>query len=347
MRKLLASVIFISLVSISYAQSQLTPASQLRVQTDANGYLLVAGAAQTLPLSQATPFNNIRLKTDATGNLAVVMTGGDITGPIFLSTGCSPVQYSFTGRTTTGLCSSAAATWDLYGGGTLGLQGNTAQVSSSLPFVPFSNDLTSLGTTVLKWADLFLADGAVINFNSGNLTLTHSAGVLTNSGSYISASSGIGYGFGTSVNEGCIKKSGAGLLIRSCNDAQNAFIQASALQSSGTIGSTTRIIGSFTAPSISSGFGMDAAIVANNGSFAFTINVGTGGTANTGVIGLPAATTGWSVRCQDITTTPGVFDTKQTASSTTTASIGNFNTTLGTAAAWTASDVLSCSAMAY
>lgn len=38
---------------------------------------------------------------------------------------------------------------------------------------PISNDGASLGTAALNWADLFLASGGVINFNNGNLGLTH------------------------------------------------------------------------------------------------------------------------------------------------------------------------------
>jgi len=47
---------------------------------------------------------------------------------------------------------------------------------------PAVSDGTALGTTSLMWADAFLASGAVINFNAGNYTLTHSAGLLTASG---------------------------------------------------------------------------------------------------------------------------------------------------------------------
>jgi hypothetical protein len=47
------------------------------------------------------------------------------------------------------------------------------------PICPSSNDGISLGTTALKFSDLFLASGAVINFNSGDVTLTHSADTLT------------------------------------------------------------------------------------------------------------------------------------------------------------------------
>lgn len=44
---------------------------------------------------------------------------------------------------------------------------------------PVSNDGAALGTTALGWSDLFLASGGVINFNAGNMTLTHAAGSLT------------------------------------------------------------------------------------------------------------------------------------------------------------------------
>ena len=102
-----------------------------------------------------------------------------------------------------------------------------------------------------------------------------------------------------------------------------------------------------TAPTISSGFGTSPSVVASNGTAAFTINVGTGGTASSGVIGLPAATTGWAVSCDNTSTnTATVFKTKQTAFTTTTATIGNYDAA-GVAAAWVASNVLVCHAAAF
>lgn len=47
---------------------------------------------------------------------------------------------------------------------------------------PTSDDGDGLGTTSLKWSDVFLASGAVINFNSGDVTLTHSSNTLTIAG---------------------------------------------------------------------------------------------------------------------------------------------------------------------
>ena len=44
---------------------------------------------------------------------------------------------------------------------------------------PGGDDGTALGTTALKWSDLFLASGGVMNFNNGNVTITHSSNTLT------------------------------------------------------------------------------------------------------------------------------------------------------------------------
>ena len=55
-------------------------------------------------------------------------------------------------------------------------------VNASGNVVPTVTDGGSLGTNSLNWSDLFLDDGAVVNFNSGNVTLTHEAGKLVTSG---------------------------------------------------------------------------------------------------------------------------------------------------------------------
>ena len=44
---------------------------------------------------------------------------------------------------------------------------------------PGTSDGTALGTTSLMWSDLFLASGGVMNFNNGNVTVTHSSNTLT------------------------------------------------------------------------------------------------------------------------------------------------------------------------
>ena len=67
---------------------------------------------------------------------------------------------------------------------TLGLCINSAQELqlTSTALSPFANDGSALGTTSLKWSDLFLASGAVINFNNGDVLLTHSSNTLAMTG---------------------------------------------------------------------------------------------------------------------------------------------------------------------
>ena len=51
-------------------------------------------------------------------------------------------------------------------------------VLSENSLTPGTSDGTALGTTSLMWSDLFLADGSVINFKDGDVTLTHSLNTL-------------------------------------------------------------------------------------------------------------------------------------------------------------------------
>jgi len=57
--------------------------------------------------------------------------------------------------------------------------GNLASVAINAALVLATSDAFALGSITKMWADLFLADGAVVNFNNGNATITHSANKLT------------------------------------------------------------------------------------------------------------------------------------------------------------------------
>ena len=110
--------------------------------------------------------------------------------------------------------------------------------------------------------------------------------------------------------------------------------------------STAVLAISATAPTISSGFGTSPSIPNANGTAAWTINVGTGGAASSGVLTMPTASTGWVVDCVDITNAAS-FVTVQTAGTTTSVTLTNYSRTTGLAIAWTASDILRCRATAY
>lgn len=97
-----------------------------------------------------------------------------------------------------------------------------------------------------------------------------------------------------------------------------------------------------TAPTIVAGAG--ASVTNNNGTVAFTINLG--GAAQTGTITLPAATAGWVCYMQDITT-PASFVISQTGGTASTVTFTCYSRTTGLAINWTANDVMACIAMAY
>lgn len=90
-------------------------------------------------------------------------------------------------------------------------------------------------------------------------------------------------------------------------------------------------------PTISSGFGTSPAMAGTNGTFNFRVNVGTGGVATSGVMGMATAGTGWNCQVIDMTTN---IVTRETASTTNTV-------TVTAASAWTASDILSFICAAY
>jgi hypothetical protein len=50
------------------------------------------------------------------------------------------------------------------------------------PWSPSANDAQALGLSGAAWADLFLASGGVINWNAGDVTVTHSANTLAFAG---------------------------------------------------------------------------------------------------------------------------------------------------------------------
>ena len=55
---------------------------------------------------------------------------------------------------------------------------DNAKCEFSIPPIPTSSDGAALGSGTKMWSDLFLASGGVVNFNNGDVTLTHSSNTL-------------------------------------------------------------------------------------------------------------------------------------------------------------------------
>lgn len=55
-------------------------------------------------------------------------------------------------------------------------------LTSTGALLPSANDGAALGASGAAWSDLFLASGAVVNFNAGDVTLTHAANLLAFAG---------------------------------------------------------------------------------------------------------------------------------------------------------------------
>ena len=121
-------------------------------------------------------------------------------------------------------------------------------------FAPAASDGTALGSGTLMWADLFLASGGVINFNNGNYTITHSAGLLTTNGNLSLTTSGV-LTTGTielgAASDTTISRTGAGAIAvegatiwTSANDGAGSTLDADLLdgKNTGTSGNVVPLL---------------------------------------------------------------------------------------------------------
>jgi len=102
---------------------------------------------------------------------------------------------------------------------TLAVQfGTTISMNRATTFssyaAPGANGGAPLGQATLGWSGAFFSNGAALNFNNGNYTVTHSAGVLTFSGAVLSSGTGgVGYatGAGGTVTQATSRTTGVTL----------------------------------------------------------------------------------------------------------------------------------------
>lgn len=99
----------------------------------------------------------------------------------------------------------------------LAFAGASSGYSFDAVVAPATSDGAALGSTTLMWSDAFLASGAVINWNNGNVTLTHAAGALTVAGATtVSLGTSAAFTTGTielgAASDTTLSRSAAGIL---------------------------------------------------------------------------------------------------------------------------------------
>lgn len=127
------------------------------------------------------------------------------------------------------------------------------------------------------------------------------------------------------------------LASRFVDDSGFAPFTAGGLRTHGFLALDSTSFAQSSSPAITSGFGTSPALTVANGSIAFVVTIGSGGTASTGILAMPEALTGWN--CFAIDRTTNVV-TRETLTTTTAV-------TLTAALPWSAADVLQVSCFAY
>lgn len=315
---------------------------------------------------------------------------GQMIGPAASNIAAPP--FTFLGDLTSGVGSSAAGTVNLVSGGVSILSASASAVTSGVPILTGSTtgtaqlnvysadaanptirvgradtaqaygidlggndfsirDLTA-ATTPLKILDtsgnIVIADASTLGWSDVSLSRGAADVLLIAPGDSLNFN-------GVAVGDVKIKRTGAGIDVRTGNDSTYAdvtardFVASRYLDSSSSNGGY-KVNGVLaiqnTAPTIASGFGTSPSIPNSNGSCAFTINVGTGGTATGGVLTMPAATTGWACHVTNLTSAASLT-VDQTAGTTTSITLASYSRTTGLLTAFNASDILRVVALAY
>jgi hypothetical protein len=146
----------------------------LAVVGDGYSATVTGRSAKTTPAgTEEIPINDSGTDKKITiSNLFVgspALTTPTLTTPV-ISTGLTAsgsASNNFSGSTGAFLTSTGANTFG----------GSAHTFASSI--TPATDNVGALGSNSLGWSDLFLSDGAVINFYGGNVVLTHSTGILT------------------------------------------------------------------------------------------------------------------------------------------------------------------------
>jgi hypothetical protein len=121
-------------------------------------------------------------KNSTTGGFAVTFKTSAGTG---VAVAAGTAQWVYCDGTNvvqglSGTMATQAASGVAITGGTIA--GLTTLTMASGAATPATNDAAALGTSSLMWSDLFLASGGVVNWNNGDVLITHSANTLAFTG---------------------------------------------------------------------------------------------------------------------------------------------------------------------
>lgn len=125
-----------------------------------------------------------------------------------IGTGLAYATETAAGNNETGMTIDAVTT-DVSGGGEDFKQVLSIMIAGTLTshletdntaLYPTTNDAIALGKSAKSYSDLFVASGGVINFNAGDVTLTHSSNLLTLAGGTLYPASGIQIGGTVAAN---------------------------------------------------------------------------------------------------------------------------------------------------
>jgi hypothetical protein len=136
------------------------------------------GIGDSTPLAALTVGASDAFQVDSTGAISAatgITSSGAVTFAGLSGGGIQCLQVSNTGL----LSGTGSACGSGGGSGADTALSNLSAVAINTSLLLGVSDGGALGSTTKMWSDLFLASGAVINFNNGDVTLTHTVDTLT------------------------------------------------------------------------------------------------------------------------------------------------------------------------
>jgi hypothetical protein len=191
------------------------------------------------------------------------------------------VAYAQTNDPNTGLYFPGSDQWGLAAGGAATLSSSATKLTAAVAVdftgvvAPTSSDGAVLDSTAQMWSDLFLASGAVINFNNGDVTATHSANALAFAG----ASSGYTFDAALTVSSGGAAITGNSTVTGTLGVSGNFAVNTDKFTVTAASGNTV----------VAGMLGVTGDVAVNTNKF--NVTASSGNTTLAGTLGVTGATT--------------------------------------------------------